>query len=186
MAPCGRAVIAQPIQKELAKDNDQGELAKAPGNTPAHALILQQVLIPRQLEILIEVEAKHRLQLHQVDPGEEVEGHRQEKHAKPEGRGMALRQGIWANDLPEVEVAGNEEHVVHDEVAGVLRNGEFVQAREKVEHVEEKEVLRQVHEGVGNDPHELRLGQRQGIIVRAGLALRTRFVGLHDQGNGRA
>ena len=35
VAPCGRAVIAQPIQKELAKDNDQGELAKAPGNTPA-------------------------------------------------------------------------------------------------------------------------------------------------------
>lgn len=34
VAPCGRAVIAQPIQKELAKDNDQGELAKAPGNAP--------------------------------------------------------------------------------------------------------------------------------------------------------
>ena len=78
MAAGGSTVIAQPIQEELAKDDDQRELAKASRNAAAHALILEQILIPRQVQILIEVGTQHALQLHEIYTSKKVERHGKE------------------------------------------------------------------------------------------------------------
>ena len=68
----------------------------------------------------------------------------------------------------------------------MFRDSELIQAREQVQHIEEKQVLHEVDKRIGNKRDDLGLSGRQSIVVQAGLPLRSCLKGLHEQGQWRS
>lgn len=126
MAHGGGAIITQPLNKELAKDNQQRELPKAPRNTSADALILEEIRMPRQIQRAVEILAQDDLHLHEIDTCEEVQRHGQENQPEPQARRTAAGQRIRPDDLPKVQISGDKEDEVHDHMPGVLGDGELI------------------------------------------------------------
>ena len=96
---------------------------------------------------------------------------------------MARGQLVRPNELPEVEIAGNQEHGVHDHVARVLRDHQLIQRGEDVHDVEEHEELHRGHRRVGDHADEARVLEALRPQARVELAGR---VGFADQRERRA
>ena len=182
MASRRGAVLAQPLEEERAKDDDERELAEAPGDAAAYLLVVGEVRVPRQVEGKVEVLAQDLAQLHEVDARVEVDGHGDKQQKQAQAGGPAVRDRVGAHELPEVEVAGDEEARVHDDVPGVLGDRVLVQVKGQVENVEEEQELHEVDRRVRDKSDDPRARRRQRPLVRP----KSRLPGLHHEGERRA